>query len=165
METIYEGYDFNEISKQFEPTDDTCVYCQTNKATSASANKYLTLYKEQDITNLLVFRSVKYNQFTVSIPRCASCYKIHRSLKLYSKIFTWSSFFLILPLGYYFIGGVAGMFASLISSFLIAIYVFTHSEKKFLQMKQIDSEGVGAERVKVVRDFLDDHWTGVAPSA
>lgn len=165
MESIYEGYNFNEILKQFEPIDNTCVYCKKNKQTSFDTNKYLKLYKEKDRTNLIVYRSIKYNQFTILIPRCIKCYKIHSNVKLYSRIFTWFSFFLILPLGYYFIGGVAGIFVSLITSIFAAVYIYTYSENKFLNIKQIDSEGIGAEKIKLVRDFLNDNWTGIPPSA
>ena len=165
METFYVGYDFNEKLKQFEPIENTCIYCKKNKATSLHSNKYLKLYKENDRTNLVIYRSVKYNQFTILIPRCSKCYKIHINTKIYSRVFTWISFFLILPLGYFLIGGVAGMFVSLISSILVAVYIYTYSESKFLEIKKIDSEGKGAESVKLVRDFLNDDWTGVAPSA
>ena len=165
MEAIYEGYHFNENARQFEPLDNTCVYCQKNRAVSPDKNKYLELYKEKDRTNLLIYRSVKYNQITILVPRCNECYRTHSNVKLYSRIFTWLSFFLVLPLGYWFIGGVTGIFVSLISCILIPVYIYTHAEKKFLEIKQIESEGIGAEKVKLVRDFLNDGWAGVSPSA
>lgn len=161
---MYEGYDFNESSIQFEPLDNTCQYCRKNKSID-NTNYYLKLYKEKDRTNLIVYRSVKYNQFTILIPRCKQCSSIHSNVKLYSRIFAWTSFFLILPLGYYFIGGVTGLFVSLISAILVIVFIYSYSEKKLLEIYKIESKGLGAEKVKIVKDFLADGWTGVPPSA
>lgn len=164
METEYEGYNFNEIFKQFEPIDNTCVYCQKNEST-LNTNMYLNLYKEKDRINLLVFRSVKYSDFAVSVPRCSNCFEIHYNIKLYSKILTGLSFFLVFPLGFYLIGGVFGMFISIMSSALAAVYIYKIAEKKLLEIKQMDSEEIGAEKVKLVQIFLNDGWTSVPPTA
>lgn len=165
MEPTYEGYQFNEIAKQFEPFDDTCVYCQKSKATSDETHKYLKLYKAKDRTNLIVYRSVKYSEFTIVIPRCRKCHTIHSEVKSHSNTRAWLSFLLILPIGYSCFGGVLGIFVSLLSAIPIAFYVQHYSERRYLEKNQLEPEWIVTENVKLVRDFLNDGWTGVPPSA
>src|SRR5690349_15315300 len=102
-------YIFNQERKRMEPTITKCQYCETGHSTSMEDNYFIPMFKENDRTNVIVYRSVKYNKLPVGIPRCKSCKSIHIQTAGRAAQIAWGIGIAVVIL-IFAIWGVAGIF-------------------------------------------------------
>src|SRR5688572_11602558 len=82
-------HSFNKEKKRLEPSDTKCQYCEVESSTHMEDNYFVPLFKENDRTNIIVYRSVKYSKIPVGIPRCKSCMQIHQEAASRSALTAW----------------------------------------------------------------------------
>src|ERR1043165_4868354 len=103
-------YTLNKEKKRLEPTDTKCQYCEMEHSTNMEENYFIPLFKENDRTNIIVYRSVKYSKIPVGIPRCRTCLDIHQQSANKGALQAWGigaaifAFFLLIGGGAIAIG-------------------------------------------------------------
>jgi hypothetical protein len=159
------NYQFNEQLKRFEPLEKKCSYCiEHNENSSIDTAYYIDLYKEQDRTNIIVYRSVKFQKISIGVTRCNSCKNFHIAAKGTSKMYAWglavvvfiSSIVLLKFMGF-IIGFLGGMLVGFLGSYLL--------EKKFVEDKGILTMVEGAKTNPVIQEFVISGWSFTQPSA
>jgi hypothetical protein len=154
---------FNEAEKRFEPTEKICQFCGMKENEKMENNYFVPLFKEQDRTNIVVYRSVKYSKLPIGIPRCADCQEIH-----YSSSTTAVFISLLIGAGIFvmsvFTWGVLGVFA-----FVPAIFVGVFG-KAFIEDKLVRNKGIltkldGAKENETVQEFVIHGWSFNQPAA
>lgn len=109
---------FNESEKRFEPLEKICQFCLYEKALDMEKNYFRPVFKVVNRSNLIVYSSVKYNEVSVGISRCLSCYEIHKHSKRNSFILSISLALIFIYLGFK-IYGIYGIFAIILSPIII----------------------------------------------
>lgn len=156
-------YTFNHARKRLEPTNSKCEYCETGHSSFMEDNYFVPLYKEQDRTNIIVYRSVKYQKIPVGIPRCKSCKGIHeksaRKGSAFAVLLAIAIEIILFKIGP--LWGVIGLFPSLIILFAGAEYI----QDKFVENKGITTKMNGAKHNGAVQDLVISGWSFKKPSA
>lgn len=145
-------YIFNEEKKRLEPTETKCQYCEVGQSTDMEHNHFIFLYKENERTNIVVYRSVSYKKLPVGIPRCKSCFHIHLDAETKAARIAWGA---ALPIGVLsvFVWDTWGIF-SLLGGIVIGL-VGDH----FLRTKLVRDKGIyttfdGAKQNEAVQDLI-----------
>jgi hypothetical protein len=153
---------FNESLKRLEPVEKTCHYCGQEDFRSMEENYFVPLFKEHDRTNVVVYRSVKYKQISVGIPRCRRCFKIHVTTSVKAK-YSWAVAAGVFVLAICIWGPLAmlGILPCLLIGFL---------GSSFMEGRLVESEGVltkldGAKRNETVQDLVIQGWSCNQPTA
>ncbi len=153
---------FNESLKRLEPVERTCHFCGQEDFRTMEENYFVPLFKEHDRTNVVVYRSVKYQQILVGIPRCRRCFKIHVINRVKAK-YSWAVAAGVFGLAIWLWGaaGVLGILPCLLIGFL---------GSSFLEDRLVESEGVltqrdGAKRNETVQDLVIGGWSFHPPTA
>jgi len=159
------SHNFNERLKRFEPIDKKCSYCDDkSENTSAQSAYYQALFKEQDRTNIVVYRSVKFQKLQIGIPRCAECMKIHENCKSISVLCGFGLAFLSIALGALLFGLVGGFIGLLIGIFA-GVFGQEKIEDHFVVTKGIFTRRDAAEANSVVQTFVLSGWSFTQPTA
>ena len=79
METT--THTLNERLKRIEPTSKKCSYCVNGQVEKLNSCYFVPIFKENDRTNIVVYRSVKYQTIKIGIPRCIDCFGVHEQSK------------------------------------------------------------------------------------
>ena len=77
----------NEKLKRLEPIEKKCIFCSYNNMVSMDDCYFVPLFKENDRTNIIVYRSVKYSKILIGISRCSTCAAIHEAAKTKATIY------------------------------------------------------------------------------
>lgn len=154
---------FNESRKRFEPLEKKCQFCQMNESSNMEENYFVPLFKEQDRTNIVVYRSVKYSKLPIGIPRCADCMAIHNATSTKAGFIAFGICVGIFILSIA-IWGLMGIF-----SFLPCIFVGFFG-KEFIERKLVEEKGIltkldGAKENETVQDLVIHGWSFTQPSA
>jgi len=155
-------FNFNQQEKRFEPTDTLCRFCNEKHSRSMNQNHYVPLFKLQDSTNIIVYRSVKFQKVLLGIPRCSSCYVIDKSNK-------FKGWFISL-----FLGALIGIVAMIIWG-IIGIFVFIFSfifsfifpniiADYFTKKNGILTTTEVAHRDQTVQEFVISGWSLTQPT-
>ncbi len=153
----------NERLKRLEPTDTRCYYCELENSQSMNDNVFIPLFKEQDRTNVVVYRSVKYQKIEVGIPRCPACKTIHEEAAKKSKLYAWGAV-IVMVVFCFLIWGIWGIFA-IFAGIFIGFGGSYFLENKMVRDKQIFTKKDGAERNDTVQEFIIRGWGFNQPSA
>jgi hypothetical protein len=156
-------YRLNEETKRLEPTDTLCQFCETDHSTKMDDNYFVTLYKEKDRTNVIVYRSVKFNSIPVGIPRCEKCMVIHESASLWGNLLGWviAIAFVILIFALF---GPWG-FLAILGSIFLGVFGSQYLENWFVRKKQIYTRKEGARQNEAVQDLVLGGWSFNQPMA
>jgi len=154
---------FNDEKKRLEPTETKCQYCEIAESTDMDDNYFIPLFKEADRTNIVVYRSVKYNKIPVGIPRCKSCQAIHQTATNKSVILGSSFAFLIIILSF-LIWDEYG-FLGLLAGILIGFGATKFIENKLVRDKGIFTKEDGAKENEAVQDLILNGWSFTMPTA
>jgi hypothetical protein len=156
-------YIFNQERKRMEPTITKCQFCEMGHSTSMQDNYFVPLFKENNRTNVIVYRSVKYSKLPVGIPRCKSCKSIHILAAGRSAQIAWGIAIavVILIFAIWGIRGIFGIFGGLIIGFGGSGYL----QAKMVCDKGIYTEKQGAKRNEAVQDLVKNGWSLKQPRA
>lgn len=156
-------YIFNKERKRLEPTITKCQFCETGHSTSMEDNYFVPLFKENDRTNVIVYRSVKYSKIPVGIPRCSNCKSIHILAAGRAAQIAWGIAIavVILIFAIWGIWGIFGIFGGLIIGF---------AGSWLLQVKLVSDKGIytkeeGAKQNEAVQDLVINGWSLKQPTA
>lgn len=163
-----EKYIINETQKRIEPVEKKCSYCRKKEMTLIDSCFFQTLYLEQNRSNYVVFRNVKFNKVSIGVPRCENCKSIHEEAETKAKkyIFIATGIILVLPLLFSFnfdafTSGIIPALIVLITGFLMKNYII----EKIVINTDILSEKDGAAYSVIVQDFLEEGWQYKQPEA
>jgi len=156
-------YVFNQARKRLEPTDTQCQYCETGHSSSMEDNFFLELYKEKDRTNIIVYRSVKYQKIPVGISRCKSCRDIHEKAETKATLIS-VGIAIALEVILFKIDLLFGMIG-LVAAFVIIFAGRDYFQSKFSEDKGITPKVDGAKRNEAVQDLVMSGWSFTQPSA
>ena len=126
-------------------------------------NYFIPLFRENDRTNIIVYRSVKYSKIPVGVPRCKTCMDIHQEAAKKAAIYSWSFAVVAVILSFMIWGlfGIFGIFAGLLIGF-----AGTHVlENKFVRDKGIYTKLDGAKQNEAVQELVINGWSFNMPSA
>ncbi|OQP44732.1 hypothetical protein A4H97_10235 [Niastella yeongjuensis] len=134
-------------------------------------NYFIPLFKENDRTNVLVYRSVKYSKIPVGIPRCRSCKEIHDAAHRKAAFIAWGTALAIVAVSFLIgsAGGVGGIFIGLMIGLFAGFMTGTIMVDK-LQVKIVNRYGIlskltGAHHNDAVQDLVINGWSFSQPTA
>lgn len=156
-------YTLNQQKKRLDPSETKCQYCDSAHSEEMEDNYFVPLFKEADRTNIVVYRSVKYNKIPVGIPRCKTCKGIHDKAASASTWVGWGSAILFAYLGFQFLG-INGLF-TLVASPFVGFGLKVLTEKRMVASKEIYSKLEGAKQNEAVQDLVLSGWSFTQPSA
>jgi hypothetical protein len=156
----------NESLKRLEPVDKACQYCSgQGKSENMDENFFVPVFKEEDRTNIVVYRSVKFKKIMIGIPRCPSCLEIHDGAGNKAKLWSWVGAIIVFIL-FCLMGGGGGFVAvGLISFIIIGILGSYMLEKQFVRDRGILTKVDGAKENETVQEFIIQGWSFTQPSA
>jgi hypothetical protein len=154
---------FNKERKRLEPTITKCQYCEMENSTSMEDNYFIPLFKENDRTNVIVYRSVKYSKVPVGIPRCSSCKSIHILAAGRAAQIAWSIAIAVVLL-IFAIWGIWGIFG------IFAVIIIGFGGTNVIQNKLVRDKGIytkldGAKQNEAVQDLVINGWSFTQPTA
>lgn len=156
-------YTLNKERKRLEPVDTKCQYCEVEHSTNMEDNYFIDLFKENDRTNIIVYRSVKYSKIPVGIPRCKSCVEIHQQSANKAALQAWGGGIAI-ALFFWLIGGGAAVIGTIIG-IVIGIFGTGYLANRITVNRGIFTKKQGAERNPAVQELILDGWTFTQPTA
>lgn len=157
-------YTFNEFLKRLEPSETLCQFCETEHSTDMEDNYFVPLYKENDRTNIVVYRSVKFKKIPVGVPRCKKCKTIHEKANSNSLLVAWGSALLLVILSFWAFGPIIG-FISIFVSIIVGALGTTLLYKKWVRGKEIYTEIDGAKQNEAVQELVISGWSFNQPMA
>ena len=153
----------NDQLKRLEPQDTKCVFCGNEHSRNMNDNVFIPVFKEKDRTNVIVYRSVKYQKIPIGLPRCQSCRQIHESCGQKAKLYAWITAVLVV-LASFSIWGIFGFF-SIFAGIFIGFGGAHFLENKFVRDKGILTKMEGAKENETVQDFIINGWSFNQPAA
>jgi hypothetical protein len=155
---MIENYKINEELKRFEPIAKQCKYCNLREFERVDQNYYFPLYFVREKTNIIVYRSVKFNQMKVGIPRCKKCFNIHQTASFIGWLI---SIIITLLLGYYIysIWDFYVLFYIVLGVPIILILGPTVVGDLIVGFKKIPTEKKAAKRDVSVKKLLESGWS------
>ncbi len=155
-------YTFNQQKRRLEPSETKCQYCDTEESTDMEDNYFVPLFKEADRTNIVVYRSVKFQKIPVGIPRCKQCKAIHNKAASTSTWIGWGAGILFAFLGFQILG-INGLF-TLIAAPFVGYGINLLVEKKMVRDKEIYTKLEGAKENDAVQDLVLSGWSFTNPT-
>jgi uncharacterized protein (UPF0212 family) len=157
----------NERLKRIEPNSKKCSYCFDGNVESINDCYFVPVFKENDRTNIIVYRSVKYSKIEVGIPRCPNCRSIHEAAKKKALLISLLAALAVLAFTIYNFLNVHP-FVSVVLLFTSGIVGFggyVYLQNTFSRKAGINTLKEGAENDVLVQDFLMKGWKLTQPSA
>ena len=155
-------HSFNESRKRFEPLEKTCQFCQQNENKNMEHNYFVPLFKEQDRTNVIVYRSVKYSKIPIGIARCENCMEVHESMSNKAGLIAWGLAVMLIVLCI-MIWGLMGIF-SFLPGIFIGFFAKEQIENKLVRDQGILTKLEGAEENPTVQGLVIHGWSFAQPS-
>ena len=156
-------YVLNKNRKRLEPTEKKCQFCEAEHSSDMDDNYFVPLFRENDRTNIIVYRSVKYSKVPVGIPRCKSCMDIHEQAASKAAMVAWLIAAGVVVLSF-MLWGPYGMFAILAGIF-IGFLGTAYIQNKIVRGKGIFTKRDGAERNELVQSLIIEGWSFNQPTA
>lgn len=153
----------NEKLKRLEPTETKCAFCGIEHSKSMHDNYFMPLFRVQDRTNVVVYRSVKYQKIPVGLPRCGTCKDVHESSANKAKMYAWGAalVFIILCFAIWGIWGIFAIFGGIIIGFGGAELL----ESKFVRDSGVLTKKDGAKEDGTIQELVINGWSFTQPSA
>ena len=156
-------YIFNKERKRLEPTVTKCQYCESGNSASMEDNYFIPLFKENDRTNVIVYRSVKYSKIPVGIPRCNDCKTIHVLAAGRAAQISWGIAIAVV-ISIFAIWGIFGIFG-IFGGILIGFGGTALLQDKMVKDKGIYTKLDGAKQNEAVQDLVINGWSFKQPTA
>ncbi|SFW85413.1 hypothetical protein [Chitinophaga sancti] len=156
-------YVFNQARKRLEPTETKCQYCETGHSSDMEDNYFINLFKEQDRTNIIVYRSVKYQKIPVGISRCKDCLNAHESAAKKAGIIC-VAVAIAMEIIFFKIDLLLGLIG-LVPFFLIIFAGTGYLANRFVEDKGVTPKVDGAKNNEAVQHLLMSGWSLTQPSA
>jgi hypothetical protein len=154
----------NESLKRLEPHDKACEYCGQGNSENMNENFFVPVFKEEDRTNIVVYRSVKFKKILIGIPRCPGCLEIHNTSASRAKLFSWIGAVIIFILCLMTVSAYI-IFAGIFLLFLVGFLGSHLLEKQFVRNRGILPKMDGAKENETVQEFIIHGWSFTQPSA
>ncbi len=157
----------NQHLKRLEPVSKKCSFCYSGTSSNVNDCYFVPVFKENDRTNIIVYRSVKYQKIDIGIPRCTDCKAIHQSAKTKASIIAVIAALAVLAfmiynfLNFHAVVSVALLFLSGLVGF--GGYAWLHNV--FTRKAGINTLKESAEADPFVQNFLMNGWSLKQPSA
>ena len=155
-------FQLNEEQKRLESNSKICTYCKKTTIDDSNDAVYIPVYSVNNRTNLVIYKSVKYQSINVGVPRCKSCIEIHTYDGQKSSFF--ASFFaaitVLISTGIF---GFEGFLYGLIVGgcvYLIIYYEFKHKRTKKHNILTFEE---GVEQDKDLHELLSSGWSLTEP--
>jgi hypothetical protein len=155
---------FNERLKRLEPVDKKCYYCAEEECEQVNDCYFVPLFKEQDRTNIVVYRSVKYSKVLVGIPRCKKCLALHQSLQRKATYYSIGIGLAISLLGFLMFESF-GQILSVIIGIIVGAVSYKPLANSFIDRAGILNQEEGAHTSETVQAFVNGGWTFTQPAA
>ncbi|HEY1202381.1 MAG TPA: hypothetical protein VGE79_15435 [Niastella sp.] len=156
-------YTINKEKKRLEPTSTKCEYCEVEHSSNMEDNYFIPLFKENDRTNIIVYRSVKYSKIPVGIPRCRTCLEIHQQCANKGALQAWGIGAAIFA--FFFLIGGGAIAIGLVLCILIGLFGTGYLTTRITVSRGIFTKKQGAERNQTVQELILDGWTFTQPTA
>jgi hypothetical protein len=156
-------YLLNKDKKRLEPTETKCAFCEADNSSNMEENYFIPLFRENDRTNIIVYRSVKYSKIPVGIPRCKSCMEIHEQAASKGALIAWAVAVGVVVLSF-MMWGIYGIFTIFIGIF-VGFLGTNYMQNKIVREKGIFTKRDGAERNEVVQGLIIEGWSFNQPTA
>lgn len=167
-----ETHIFNEQKRRLEPQNSICVFCGERHIQDVNDSCYLTLYKENSRTNLLVYRNVKFSKITIGASRCKYCKAIHNKVKIKSLLLTVFVHMIGIGLAVLLINQMTGMciifgiLLLLINIGLMVIQtVYRLFENRVIKQYKVLTKRDGLKVYPIVQELLNDGFSFEEPIA
>ena len=163
-----EKYVINEAQKRIEPLEKKCSYCRKKEMTLMDSCFFETLYLEQDRSNYVLFRNIKFNKISIGVPRCENCRSIHEGADAKAQKYIFIAAGIILFLPFLFTFSFNSFSSGIIPAVIVLIAGFAFKNylaEKIVFKTDILSEKVGAQHSVIVQDFLQEGWQYEKPEA
>jgi hypothetical protein len=155
----------NKNEKRLEPKSSHCGFCAEGVANNPNDCHYAPIYQEADRTNLAVYRSVKFKQMDVGIPRCQSCSDIHKAgaskankylavCGVFIALFAFTSF-----------GIIGAIFITLFGVGATDALISKRIQNSFASKNDIYSLDEGIQANETINEFLLLNWSLKKPEA
>lgn len=156
-------YIVNKERKRLEPTETKCQYCEADHSSSMEDNYFVPLFRENDRTNIVVYRSVKYSKIPVGIPRCKNCLAIHEQAASKAALIAWciAGGIVLLSFIIWGFGGIFALFIGIFGGVLGTDFI----QDKLVRDKGIFTKKDGAEYNEAVQQLIMDGWSFKQPTA
>jgi hypothetical protein len=156
-------YTLNKEKKRLEPSETKCQYCEMEHSSNMEENYFVPLFKENDRTNIIVYRSVKYSKIPVGVPRCRTCLDIHQQAASKAGWQAWGIGAGVIILSWS-IGSAPAVIGTILGV-LIGFFGTGYLANKIVRNKGIFNKKEGAERNPAVQELILDGWTFTQPTA
>ena len=162
---------YNNKNGIIAPPGNICMCCGKEILHNEYANYHIPIYKEEDRTNLLVYKSVKFRKIGILVTRCAKCEKIQKKAELISMYYSFGIGLSIVSIGLlliFFMENMRNLGIVLIVLGIItgALLWSSKGEDKatdFLEKKQVLSKENAAAQYEEVRELLRSGWSFQEP--
>ncbi|MEO5685014.1 MAG: hypothetical protein ABIQ88_20385 [Chitinophagaceae bacterium] len=155
---------FNERLKRLEPVDRKCYYCAEQDCQDMNDCYFVPLFKEQDRTNIVVYRSVKFKKIMVGIPRCKICLAIHQALGNKAIFYAIGLAAGIALMGF-LIFDLFGIIMSVMAGTITGLVACKPIVNKLIDKAGILNLEEGAQTNETVQSFVIAGWSFSQPAA
>jgi hypothetical protein len=156
-------YNLNPTSKRLEPQETKCAFCHDGQSTEMDDNCFVPLFREEDRTNVVVYRSVKFKKVPVGIPRCKDCKLIHEKSSTIAAFIGWGSGVLLVIMAFVFFGflGIFSFFFGLMTGVFLTRFI----ENKLVRNKGIPTIKDATMENEAVQELVLNGWSLTQPMA
>jgi uncharacterized protein (UPF0212 family) len=157
----------NQRLKRIEPLSKKCGFCSNGFANNVEDCSFVPVFKTQDRTNIIVYRSVKFSKILIGVTRCPECKKVHRQSNLKALLVAIPFALLVLAFMVYNFMNFHALVSVLLTFLGIGVGCVVHVwlQKRFLQQAGVDSLHDGAMNNALIHEFLKQGWSLTQPSA
>jgi hypothetical protein len=163
MNTDFGTHIMNSEEKRMEPKATLCCFCKQAHSTAMHENYFVDVYREQKRTNIVVYRSVNFNQIKIGIPRCTECMNTHYNSSIYASVIAVVGIVSLVVLSFY-IHILLGFIAFLLSLGVIAV-IQPIIANKMIHQSGILTKRECAEDDPMVVDLIVNGWSLNKPMA
>lgn len=160
---ILPKYNYNEGLKRFEPKEKRCSYCFKNESESTKNYDFIKLYKVNDRTNFVIYRSLQYQQIEIGISRCNACVEFHQEVSRKSPILKYAVYILIL-LFVLPVFGLKVFIVGMILSLILFYFLHKHEMKNKKPSDRLTlKQGISSN--ETIQDLVLSGWIFDKPTA
>ncbi len=155
-------YHFNEFEKRFESKEIVCKYCNSRTMGDPEEQYYASIYRVMNRSNIIIKRTVEYNEIKIGIPRCNDCFKIHEGGKARGGFYT--IILSILALGiFHYLFGEAVVYALIFIPIILAAFLPMGIRENYAHKHNIPTEEAPTKDNEWIKSLLQEGWSTKRP--
>jgi hypothetical protein len=151
--------------KKLEPTSSQCGFCAEGIVSDLKNCHYAPVYKVADRTNLAVYRSVKFKQLEVGIPRCHSCAEIHKQGASKAHKYLGICGLFIALIAFSSFGIIGAVFLTLFGIGVTDSFISKRIQNSFASKNDVFSLEEGVQANESIQELIDLEWSLTKPEA